>query len=63
MEYSWSYSETAGSSWFYSNKNIANSDSFNSFKYQAKLLENTVAQPTSNVANGIWRNAIMAKNI
>ena len=50
IEYSSNRSETTGSLWFYSkdeatdfNEYIAKTDSFKSFKYKAKLLENTVA--------------------
>ena len=60
LEYSSNYSDTAGSLWFYSkdeetdfNNIIENSDEFKSFKYKAKLLGNTVAQPAPNQANGI----------
>ena len=37
--------------------NIANTNNFKSFKYKAKLLQNTVAQPAPNAANGTLRNA------
>ena len=63
MEYSSSYSETAGSLWFYSkdettnfNADIANDNKFESLKYKVKLLWNTVAQ-AGNPANGILKNA------
>ena len=53
------YSETTGSLWFYSkdgatnfNNNIANTNNFNSFKYNANLLGNTEADN----ANGILKN-------
>ena len=69
IEYS-SNSETTGSLWFYSkdeasnfNNNIANTDNFKSFKYKAKLLENTVAQPAPNAANRILRNATIAGSL
>ena len=59
IEYSSNYSETTGNLWFYSrdeaasfNNNIANTNNFKSFKYKAKLLGNTVAQPAANAANG-----------
>ena len=46
IEYSTNYSETKKSLWFYSkgeatklNVDIANTNSFKSFKYKAKLLE------------------------
>ena len=49
--------------WFYSqddatdsDANIANTDEFKSFKYKAKLIENTVAEG----ANGILKNARIA---
>ena len=32
---------------------IANTDDFKSFKYRAKFLRNTVAQPAPNAVNGI----------
>ena len=51
IEYSSNYSERTGSLRFYSkdeatnfNANIANIDDLKSFKYKAKLLEDTVAQ-------------------
>ena len=56
IEYNSNYSETAGSLWFYSkdkatdfNADIVNNNNFKTFKYMAKLLENTVAQ-ADNVA-------------
>ena len=59
IEYSSNYSETTGSLWFYSkdeatdfNADIVNDNNFKSFKYNIKLLENTVAQ-ADNAANGI----------
>ena len=62
IEYSSNYSETTESLWFYSkdegcnfSNNIANTDDFKSFKYKAKLLEKTVAQPAPNAANGILK--------
>ena len=49
IEYSSNYSETIGSLWFYSkdeannvNNDIPNTNNFRSFKFKAKLLENTV---------------------
>ena len=67
IEYSSDYSETTGSLWSYSkdeatgfNADIANTDHFKSFKYKAKLLENTAAQPAPNAANGILKNATIA---
>ena len=48
IEYTSNYSERTVSLWFYSkdeatdfNANIANNDDFKSFKYKAKLLEDT----------------------
>ena len=62
-EYSSNYSETTGSFWFYSkegaayfNADIANNNSFRSFKYKAKLLGNTEA----DWENKILRNAAIA---
>ena len=56
IEYNSNYSETTGSLWFYSkdkatdfNADIVNNNNFKTFKYMAKLLENTVAQ-ADNVA-------------
>ena len=67
MEYSSNYSETMESLWFYSkdeaaniNNNIANANNFKSFKYKAKLLGNTFAQPAPNATNGILKNATIA---
>ena len=63
IENSSNYSETTGSLWFYSkdkatnfNADIANDNNFKSCKYNAKLLENTVADG----ANGILKNATIA---
>ena len=42
------------------NADISNTNDFKSFKYKAKLLENTVAQPAPNAANGIIKNATIA---
>ena len=64
IKYSSNYSETTGSSWFYSknevidfNADIANTDNFKFFKYKAKLLGNTVAQPNPDHANWILKDA------
>ena len=64
IEYSSKYSQNTGILWFYSknestnfNNNIANRNNLKSFKYKATLLENTVAEPAPNAANGILRNA------
>ena len=66
------YSDTTGSVWFYShdeatnfnadtgNTNAFKSFEYKSFEYKAKLLGNTVAQPASNQANGILKNAAIA---
>ena len=58
IEYSSNYSETG----FYSkdeatifNADIANTNNLKSFKYKAKLLGNTEAQPAPNHANGILK--------
>ena len=52
IECSSKYSDATGSSWFYTkdeainfNFNFTNDDGFKSFKYKAKLLRDTVAQP------------------
>ena len=67
IEYSSNYSETTGSLWFSSkdeannfSNNIVNTINFKSFKYKAKSLETTLAQPASDVVNGILRNATIA---
>ena len=64
IEYSSNYYETTGSLLFYSkdeatnfNADIANDDNFKSFKFKAKLLGNTVAQPLPNAANEILKDA------
>ena len=61
------YFDTKGSIWFYSkdeainfNFNFINNDVFKSFKYKAKLLRDTVAQPAPNAANGILENAVIS---
>ena len=66
IEYSSNYSETTGSLWFYSkdeatdfNADIVNDNNFKSFKYNIKLLANTVAQ-ADNVSNGILKKATIA---
>ena len=66
IEYSSNYSETTGSLWFYSkdeatnfNADIANEGNVKTFKYKAKLLENTIA----NGANGVLRNAAIAVSL
>ena len=65
--YSSNHSETTGNLWFYSkdvatnsDANIANTNSFKSFKYKAKLLGNTVAPPSPKQANIILQIAIFA---
>ena len=62
LEYGLKYSETTGSLWFYSkdeatnyNNGISNKNEFKSFKAKAKLLRNTVSQPTLNQANAILK--------
>ena len=64
IKYSSNYSETTRSLWFYSkdeatdfNNNIANTDDLKSFKDKTKLLANRKAQPNSNSANRILKNA------
>ena len=56
IEYSSNYFQTTRSLWFYSKDEVANfsniitnNKNFKPFKYKAKLLGNTVAQPASNV--------------
>ena len=56
IEYSSNYFDTTGSLWLYSkdeatnfNAGIANTDNFNSFKYKAKLLENTEADGDNGI--------------
>ena len=39
---------------------IANNNNFKSFKYKAKLLGNTKAQPNLHQANGILKNGIIS---
>ena len=63
IEHSSKSFESTGSLWFYSkdeatifNVDIPNTDNFKPFKYNAKLLENTVAQHAPNDANGILKN-------
>ena len=70
IEHSSNYSETTGSLWFYSkdeatnfNADIANNDSFKSFRYKAKLLGNTAAQPAPNAANEILKNATISAQL
>ena len=78
IEYSSNCSETAGRLWFYSKDeatnfiaDIANTDNFKSFKYNAKLLKNTVADGTNeflksstiavplNYLSNFWRSLEM----
>ena len=61
------YFEATGSLWLYSknettnfNNDIATDVNFKSFKYKAKLLENTLTQPAPNAASGILRNTTIA---
>ena len=51
-----------GTLWFYSkdeaanlNNDIANSNNFKSFKYKAKLVRETAAQPAPNNKDGILK--------
>ena len=67
IAYSSNYSETTGCLWFYSKDkatdfidNVASTNNFKSFKYNPRLLENTVVQPTPNPADGILKNATVA---
>ena len=67
LEYSSSYSEITGSLRFYSKDKATNFDvaiasinNFKPFKYKAKLLGNTVAQPNPNKTTGILKNSIIA---
>ena len=67
LEHSPNYSETTGSLWFYSkdeatnfNADISGTDNFKSLKYNTKLLENTIAEPTQKNANGILKNEAIA---
>ena len=39
---------------------MLNDNNFKSFKYRAKLVGNTAAQPTPNAANGILKNVLIA---
>ena len=62
LERSSNYSDTTGSLWFCSkdettnlNVNITNINDIKSFKYKAKLLGLTVAQPNINQAHGILK--------
>ena len=59
IEYSSNYSETTGRSWFYSkdeatdfNTDIANDNTFKSFKYKARLLGNTEADNPNLILKG-----------
>ena len=56
IEYSLSYSNDTGSLWFYSkdeaanlNDIIANTNTFKSFRFKAKLLGNTVANESNSI--------------
>ena len=67
IEYTSNSSETTGTFQFYSkdeainfNADIAYNNDFKSFKYKAKLLGNTEAQPAPNAATGIQKNAAIA---
>ena len=70
IEYSSNYPETTGSLWFHSkgeatnfNNDIENTDNFKPFKYKAKLLGSTVAQPARNQVNGILKNPTIAVSL
>ena len=70
IEYSSNYSETTGSLLFYSkdeatnfNVDITNNNNAKYFEYKTKLLENAIAQPALNAANGILGNAIIAVSL
>ena len=63
IEYSLSYFDKTGSLRFHSkdeatnfNASITNTDAFKSFNYRAKLILNTVAQPSPNATNEILEN-------
>ena len=58
IEYSSNYSEITRNLWFYSkdeatdfNADVANDNNFKSFKYKAKLLENTEADGVNGILN------------
>ena len=58
------YSETIGSFRFFFKDgttnfsvDVANTNIFKYFKYKAKLLENKIAQPAPNAANGVLKNS------
>ena len=58
IEYSSNYSETTRNLWFYSkdeatdfNADVANDNNFKSFKYKAKLLQNTEADGVNGILN------------
>ena len=60
-----------GSLWFYSKDEatdfdadiLSNDNNFKYFKYKAKVLEYTVAQPALNQANGILKNSTIAVSL
>ena len=56
IEYSSDYCETTGSL----QHKFGSSDDFKSLMYEAKLLENTKAQPNPNHANGILKNTTIS---
>ena len=65
--YSSNDSNTTGDLWFYSKDEafdidaiIVNINNFKSFKYKAKLLENTFAQSAANQTNGIQKDTAIA---
>ena len=45
------------------NLDIANTDDFKYFKYKARLLQNTAAQPASIAVNGILNNVTIAMTL
>ena len=61
IEYNTNYSETIRSLWFclVFNADNVNNNNFKSFKYNPKLLGNTVTE-ANNAANGILRNGAIA---
>ena len=66
LEYSSNYSDSTGNLWFYSkdeasdfDNDIENIGAFNPFKYKAKLLGDTVAQPEPNPANGVLKMQLL----
>ena len=63
IDYSSNYSETIGSLWFYSkdeannvNNDIPNTNNFRSFKFKAKLLENTSCSACAKCSEWNFKN-------